>query len=59
MNQIQIMAAITLKTIPDSLHLEVKIYQLELEKQGRKLTLEAVYVELIEKGFKTVKPDQK
>ncbi len=53
------MAAISLKSIPDELHLEVKFYQLELEKQGRKLTLEAVYIELVEKGLKTVKPDQK
>jgi hypothetical protein len=53
------MAQISLRTIPDELHWQIRLYQLELEKQGRKLTLEAVYIELVEKGLKTIKPDQK
>jgi hypothetical protein len=53
------MAAISLNSIPNDLHIEVKMYQLELEKKGQKLTLEQIYIQLVEIGLKSKKPDQK
>lgn len=53
------MASINLKNVPDKLHLEIKQYQLELEVKGQKLSLEQIYIELVEKGLESKKPDQK
>lgn len=41
------MTAITLKNLPDEIHLKVKMIQLQLEMKGQKKRLEDIYLELI------------
>jgi hypothetical protein len=45
------MAAITLKNIPDPIHLKVKMIQLQLEIKGEKKRLEDIYLELISEAI--------
>lgn len=46
------MTAITLKNLPDEIHLKVKMIQLQLEMKGQKKRLEDIYLELINEAVK-------
>jgi hypothetical protein len=45
--------------VPDDLHLQVKMRQLSLEADGKKVSLKDVYYELIRRGLVTEKPLEK
>ncbi len=45
------MTAITLKHLPDEIHLKVKMIQLKLEMSGDKKRLEEIYVKLIHEAL--------
>jgi hypothetical protein len=45
------MASISLKNVPDDLHINIKRLQLEYQSQGKKLSLEDLYIELIRLGL--------
>lgn len=51
------MTAITLKKLPDELHREIKRFQLDLEEQGYRKSLEDIYIEMIQKGFEQIKKE--
>lgn len=51
------MTAITLKKLPDELHREIKRYQINLEEQGERKSLEDIYIEMIKKGFEQTKKE--
>jgi hypothetical protein len=48
------MASISLKSIPDELHREIKRLQLDYEEKGIKKSLEGLYIELIQQGVKVL-----
>jgi hypothetical protein len=53
------MASITLKKLPDTLHRDVKRYQLSLEEKGVKKSLEDIYLEFIDRGLQSIKKADK
>lgn len=53
------MSAITLKTVPNDLHRKIKIMQMDYEDEGVKKTLEEIYIELLEKGIKSLGKKEK
>ncbi len=46
------MTSISLRQIPDEIHLKVKMIQLQLEMRGEKKRLENIYIELISEAVK-------
>ena len=52
------MTAITLKQLPDEIHRTIKRFQLDLEDQGIKKTLEEIYIELLQKGISEYKKEK-
>jgi hypothetical protein len=46
------MAQISLRTVPDETHREIKRIQLDREDLGEKKSLEEIYIELIHEGLK-------
>ena len=51
------MASITLKSIPTEWHRQVKLIQFDLEDKNKKMTLEEIYLMLIEKGMNQYKKE--
>jgi len=45
------MTAITLKKVPEEIHLKVKMIQLKMEIEGTKKNLEEVYLELLSEAL--------
>ena len=46
------MAAVTLRKLPDDLHIKVRRIQLEMEEKGKKINLEELYISFIKEGLK-------
>lgn len=51
------MASVTLREVPEELHVEIKRLQLDYKLKGIKRSIQEVYIEVLEKGMHSIKKE--